>query len=136
MSALSAVPGVSFARIPDGDGDSATFLNILMEDTNSAQRTVAELNAAGVGGFNYWFTNMYHFINQWDHIKQMRTASALAIEKLGVPQDYNNLDIPGAQAVIGRLISFGIRASWTDEEVEKLAANIEAAIRKATLVEA
>ncbi|GAB3947062.1 DegT/DnrJ/EryC1/StrS family aminotransferase [Spirosoma harenae] len=136
MSALSAIPGVSFARIPDGDGDSATFLNILMEDTNSAQRTVAELNAAGVGGFNYWFTNMYHFINQWDHIKQMRTASALAIEKFGAPQDYNNLDIPNAQAVIGRLISFGIRASWTDKEVEKLAANIEAAIRKATLVEA
>lgn len=136
MSALANVPGLSFARIPDADGDSATFLNLLLEDTNSAQRTVAELNATGVGGFNYWFTNMYHFINQWDHIKQMRTASALPIQKFGAPQDYSNLDIPNAQAVIGRLISFGIRASWTDEEVDKLASNIEAAVRKATLVEA
>ena len=136
MSALGQVPGVSFARIPDANGDSATFLNILMPDTETAQRTVAELNAAGVGGFNYWFTNMYHFINQWDHIKEMRTASALAIEKFGAPQDYKNLDIPNAQATIGRLISFGIRATWTTEEVTTLAANIEAAVRKATLVEA
>lgn len=136
MAALGRVPGVSFARIPDADGDSATFLNILMPDTDTAQRVVAEMNAAGIGGFNYWFTNMYHFINQWDHIKQMRTAAPLPIEKFGAPQDYNNLDIPNAQATIGRLISFGIRASWTSDEVAALAANIETAIRKATLVEA
>lgn len=136
MAVLGQVPGVSFARIPDADGDSATFLNILMSDTDTAQRVVNEMNAAGIGGFNYWFTNMYHFINQWDHIKQMRTAAPLPIEKFGAPQDYNNLDIPNAQATIGRLISFGIRASWTSDEVAVLATNIEAAIRKVTLVEA
>ncbi|GAB3804306.1 DegT/DnrJ/EryC1/StrS family aminotransferase [Spirosoma humi] len=136
MAALGQVPGVSFARIPDPNGDSATFLNLLMPDTETAQRVVSEMNAAGIGGFNYWFTNMYHFINQWDHIKQMRTAAALPIEKFGAPQDYNNLDIPNAQTTIGRLISFGIRATWTSDEVATLATTIEAAIRKATLVEA
>ncbi|WP_245877758.1 DegT/DnrJ/EryC1/StrS family aminotransferase [Spirosoma fluviale] len=136
MAALGQIPGVEFARIPDTDGDSATFLNMLLPDTETAQRVVAEMNAAGIGGFNYWFTNMYHFINQWDHIKEMRTASTLPIEKFGAPQDYKNLDIPNAQATIGRLISFGIRATWTSEEVATLASNIEAAIRKATLVEA
>lgn len=136
MSTLSQVPGVSFARIPDSDGDSATFLNLLLPDTETAGRFVAELNAAGVGGFNYWFTNMYHFINQWNHLKDMKTAAALPIEKFGAPQDYHNLDIPNAQAVVGRLVSFGIRATWTSEEVAALAKNIEAAARKATLVEA
>ncbi|MCX6215596.1 DegT/DnrJ/EryC1/StrS family aminotransferase [Spirosoma sp.] len=136
MAALGQISGVEFARIPDADGDSATFLNMLLPDTETAQRVVAEMNAAGIGGFNYWFTNMYHFINQWDHIKEMRTASTLPIEKFGAPQDYKNLDIPNAQATIGRLISFGIRATWTSEEVATLASNIEAAIRKATLVEA
>lgn len=136
MSALAGVPGISFARIPDPDGDSATFLNLLLPDTDAAVRVVAELNAAGVGGFNYWYTNMYHFVNQWTHLKDMRTAAALPIEKFGAPQDYNNLDIPTAQAVIGRLISFGIRATWTTEEVATLATTIEAAVRKASLVEA
>ena len=133
---LDKVPGVSFARIPDPDGDSATFLNVLLPDTDTAKRVVDEMNAAGLGGFNYWFTNMYHFINQWDHIKTLRTAGRLPIELLGAPQDYANLHLPKSQDVIGRLISFGIRCTWTTEEVEALAGKISEAVRKAVSVEA
>lgn len=131
MNRLASVPGVSFARIPDTDGDSATFLNLMLPDTESAQAVVNELNAAGVGGFNYWFTNMYHFINQWNHIKEMHTASKLAIQVLGAPQDYTNLDLPKSQEVVGRLISFGVRVTWTQTELETLANKMETAIRKA-----
>lgn len=131
MNRLAHVPGVSFARIPDPDGDSATFLNLLLPDTESAQAVVNELTTAGVGGFNYWFTNMYHFINQWDHLKEMRTTSKLAVQVLGAPQDYANLDLPKSQEVIGRLISFGVRVTWTQTELETLANNLEKAIRKA-----
>lgn len=131
MNRLANVPGVGFARIPDPDGDSATFLNLLLPDTESAQAVVAELNAAGVGGFNYWFTNMYHFINQWDHFKEMRTASKLAVQVLGAPQDYATVELPKSQEVIGRLISFGVRVTWTQTELETLANKLEAAIRKA-----
>ena len=71
---------------------------------------------------------MYHFINQWDHIKNLRTASQLPIESMGTPQDYNNLQLPVAQDVIGRLVSFGIRCTWTEEEVHQLAAGIRKAV--------
>jgi 8-amino-3,8-dideoxy-alpha-D-manno-octulosonate transaminase len=74
---------------------------------------------------------MYHFINQWEHIKDMRTASKLNVQLLGAPQDYANLDLPKSQEVIGRLISFGIRCTWTDEEVQTLAKNISKCVVKA-----
>ena len=128
---LSKTEGISFARIPDPAGDSATFLNILMPDTESAQRTVEEFNRAGVAGFDYWFLNMYHFINQWDHVKEMRTASKLPIEVLGAPQDYAKLELPKSQEVIGRLISFGIKCTWTEEQVKQLADNISECVKKA-----
>ncbi len=128
---LSKVEGISFSKLGDDNGDSGTFLNILMPDTETAKRTVDEFNKAGVGGFNYWFTNMYHFINQWEHIKGLKTASKLAIQVLGAPQDYHNLDIPKTQAVVGRLISFGIRCTWTDEELKTLAAKISECATKA-----
>lgn len=128
---LSQTEGVSFARLADPDGDSATFLNIFLPDTESAKRTVAEMNAAGVGGFNYWYTNMYHFINQWDHIKEMRTISKLPIEILGAPQDYKNLQLPKTQEVVGRLISFGVRCTWTEEEMTALAEKISTCVTKA-----
>ena len=128
---LSTTPGIGFATIADPSGDSATFLNILMETPEAAQAVVHEFNNAGVAGFDYWFLNMYHFINQWDHIKDMRTASKLTVELVGAPQDYNNLQLPKTQNVIGRLISFGIRCTWTEEDVQQLASNISACVRKA-----
>ena len=128
---LAKTEGVSFARLADPAGDSATFLNLLLPDTESAQRTVDEMNKAGVGGFNYWFTNMYHFINQWDHIKEMKTASKLPVEVLGAPQDYTKLDLPKSQEVVGRLISFGVRCTWTEEEVKQLAEKISDCVKKA-----
>ena len=128
---LSQTEGISFARIADPEGDSATFLNLLMPDTEAAKRTVAAFNEAGVTGFNYWFTNMYHFINQWDHLKEMRVASRLPVQLLEMPQDYNTLELPKSQEVIGRLISFGVRCTWTEEEVKDLANKISACVKKA-----
>ena len=94
-------------------------------------RVVDEMNKIGLSGFNYWYTNMYHFINQWDHIKNLNTAAKLAIEVLGPPQDYNNLNLPKSQEVVGRLISFGIRCTWTEEQMIELTTNISACVNKA-----
>jgi 8-amino-3,8-dideoxy-alpha-D-manno-octulosonate transaminase len=132
VNELSKVPGIGFARLADPDGDSATFLNVLMPDPETAQRTVDEMKAANVGGFDYWFKNMYHFINQWDHIKELRTVSKLPIEVLGAPQDYKNLQLPKTQNVIGRLISFGIRCTWTEEDMRKLVNGLTEAYSRAT----
>jgi 8-amino-3,8-dideoxy-alpha-D-manno-octulosonate transaminase len=133
---LSKVQGVSFSTLPDPAGDSATFLNMLMPDTEAAKRTVDEFNKAGVAGFNYWFLNMYHFINQWDHIKNLDAAAKLPIHLLGAPQDYKNLNLPKSQEVVGRLISFGIRCTWTNEEVKALANKIAGCVEKAMAVTA
>lgn len=128
---LSKVEGIGFSKLGDDNGDSGTFLNILMPDPEAAKRMVDEMNQAGVTGFNYWFTNMYHFINQWEHIKGLKTASKLPIQVLGAPQDYNNLDLPKTQNVVGRLISFGVRCTWTKEDMTALANKISEAAVKA-----
>ena len=124
MTELGKIKGISFASMPDKDGDSATFLILLLPDTILAQKTVNTFNQNGVTGFNYWYTNMYHFINQWDHIKQGRVAAKTNVQLLGAPQDYANLELPQTQATIGRLISFSIKASWTDEELKNLVSAI------------
>jgi 8-amino-3,8-dideoxy-alpha-D-manno-octulosonate transaminase len=132
VNELSKTPGIGFARLADPAGDSATFLNLLLPDTETTQRTIDEMKAAGVAGFDYWFKNMYHFINQWDHIKEMRTVSKLPIQVLGAPQDYKTMQLPKSQEVIGRLISFGIRCTWTEEQMKELASKISEAFKKAT----
>jgi len=120
----SAVPEIEFSTVLDPQGDSATFMNLLMPTPALAKNMVDELNTAGIGGFNYWFTNMYHFINQWEHVKGLKFPNKMAIHFQNLPQDYNNLHLPKSQEVIGRLISFGIRCTWTEEELNRLADNI------------
>lgn len=127
---------IGYAAAGDASGDSCTFLNIMLPDPETAKQTVAALNAAGVGGFNYWFTNMYHFINQWEHLKSLKTVSKLPVEASGPPQDYKNLQLPKSQEVVGRLISFVIRCTWTEDEMRKLAAAILSSVAKATTVNA
>lgn len=131
MDALRDVSGVSFATIPDVSGDSSTFLNLMLPDTEMAQKTVEVFNQAGITGFNYWFLNMYHFVNQWKHLKDLKSAAPLGVHHFEKPQDYNNLNLPKSQEVVGRLISFGIRCTWTEQEIVALAEKIKTSIMKA-----
>ena len=131
MDILSQTDGISFAHLTDPAGDSATFLNLMLPDTQTAQATVNELNMAGVVGFDYWYKNMYHFINQWDHLKTMQTVSKLPVEISGSSQDYTRMQLPKTQEVIGRLISFGIKCTWTEEQIKTLANNISNCVKKA-----
>jgi len=128
---LASIDAVSFRQMPDPEGDSGTFLNYFLKDTETAQKVMTQFAADGIGGNNYWFTNMYHFINQWDHIKELKSAAPLAIHHFGAPQDYKNLELPKSQEVIGKLISLGIRASWTDDEAREMGEKMKAAITKA-----
>ncbi len=130
MQELGKITGVTFATIPDPNGDSATFLNMMLPNTELAQKVVDSFNANGIAGFNYWYTNMYHFINQWEHIKEGKVAAKTNIQLLGAPQDYQNLHLPKTQETIGRLISFGIKASWTDEELDNLLSKMSASIKE------
>jgi 8-amino-3,8-dideoxy-alpha-D-manno-octulosonate transaminase len=132
QQALGKNPHIKFAKVGDEAGDSATFLNILMPTPEIAQRTVEAFNQSGVAGFDYWFFNMYHFINQWDHLKNLKTVSKLPVEILGTPQDYNNLDLPVTQNVVGRLISFGVRCTWTEEEMTQLCNKIISCVETVT----
>lgn len=129
--ALSQLPGVTFRPIPDPEGDSATFLDLFLPDAATAQRVVDQLNKDGLGGFNYWYKNMYHFINQWDHLKNLKSAAPMAIHHQAKPQDYLRLDLPKSQEVMGRLLSFGVRGTWNTFELEKLADKLVASMKKA-----
>ncbi len=127
---LSEVKEVTFRPVPDVDGDSGTFLNFFLPTTELAGKVMEEFAKDGVAGCNYWFTNMYHFINQWQHLKDLKSAAPLAIHSLGAPQDYNNLQLPKSQEVVGRLISLGVKATWSKAEMDELAEKMIKAIKK------
>jgi 8-amino-3,8-dideoxy-alpha-D-manno-octulosonate transaminase len=116
---LSAISELEFRHMADPEGDSGTFLNFFLPSKEKAEKAMEKFASEGVGGAAYWFTNMYHFINQWDHLKELRSAAPLAIHHLGAPQDYSNLQLPRSQDVMSRLISIGIRGTWSESELRQ-----------------
>lgn len=122
-------PDVTFRDLKDEDGDSGTFLNFFMPTPALAEKLTNKLKAENVGGFDYWYKNMYHFINQWDHIKEMKAPYKLAIHELGAPQDYKKLELPQSQNVVGRLLSFGTKTAWNATQIEEQATTVAKIIK-------
>ncbi|MBL0127885.1 MAG: DegT/DnrJ/EryC1/StrS family aminotransferase [Flavobacteriales bacterium] len=128
---LSKIPGLSFRKQCDDAGDSATFFHLLMPDETTARACVKNLGEAGIG-VGYWFDNMYHYIKQWDHLKDLNMPYRMVAHELGLPQDLKTLKFPKTDAVMSRLISFNIRVTWTEAELDAMLTKMEVAVRKAT----
>ena len=127
---LKEIKGLTFRKMEDESGDSATFLNFFMPTKAQTAKLFAQLAEDAVGGVTNWYTNMYHFINQWDHIKGMKFPAKLAIHDLGAPQDYKNLKLPKSEDVISRLVSIGIQCTWKEADLAAFTAKLIASIRK------
>lgn len=115
--ALADIKGLTFRHLADPVGDSATFLSFFTPTTELAQELMRAFTKEGLAGFNYWYTNNYHFINQWDHIKDLKSPNKLGIHHFGAPQDYHALTLPKSNDVVGRLISLGIKSNWPEEDL-------------------
>lgn len=126
---LGSIRGLQFRRHTDEDGDSATFFHLLMPTEQAARGTVKLLGEAGIG-VGYWYDNMFHYIKQWDHVKNLSMPYKLVAHELGLPQDLKTMKFPKSDAVMSRLISFNIRVTWTDAELDAMLTKMEVAVRK------
>jgi 8-amino-3,8-dideoxy-alpha-D-manno-octulosonate transaminase len=127
---LAGIPGLAFRRQCDDAGDSATFFHMLFPSEAVARAAYQAMGEAGVGGA-YWYDNMYHYIKQWDHLKDLRMPFRTVAHELGLPQDLKTLRFPKSDDVISRLISFNIRVTWTEAELDSYLDKVEAAVKKA-----
>jgi len=126
---LGRIRGVTFRKQCDDAGDSATFFHLLMPDEAKARACVKLLGEAGIG-VAYWYDNMYHYIKQWDHVKELKMPFRMAAHELGLPQDLKTMAFPKSDAVLRRLISFNIRVTWTEQELNSVLDKMEAAVKK------
>jgi 8-amino-3,8-dideoxy-alpha-D-manno-octulosonate transaminase len=127
---LKEIEGLTFRCLPDEEGDSATFINFLFPTKELTEKAFKQFANDGVGGVAYWYTNMYHYINQWDHIKNMSYPARMAIHDLGCSQDYKTFELPKSEDVMSRMASIGIRCTWSQDELEQFGDQLVNSIRK------
>ncbi len=130
--AISGIPGISFRDLPDEQGDSATFLCFLLPDEGKARHTVKELGKAGVDGCFYWYDNKWHYIRQWDHLKKMASSARLPLEMYEDCPDYESIEFPVSNNIMGRLISMQIKLSWTEAELDERITKITGVLKQSS----
>ncbi|MEN7551363.1 DegT/DnrJ/EryC1/StrS family aminotransferase [Rapidithrix thailandica] len=126
---LAKFDEITFRHLPDEDGDSATFLSFFLPTEDKARKVAAALGKAGLGGA-YWYDNNFHYIKNWEHLKEMKTCAKLPIEVLGTPQDYAKIEFPKSDDIVSRLISLQVRVTWTEEELKQYCEKLETVLKE------
>ncbi|PSL35592.1 DegT/DnrJ/EryC1/StrS family aminotransferase [Chitinophaga ginsengisoli] len=128
--ALATVPGVTFRRLPDADGDSATFLAFFLPEESQARAATAAMKAAGLPAF-YWYDNNWHYIRNWEHFKQSSMLFRFAPGLQQAMELYKVKQFPVSDAIMSRCICTPINLSWSDEEVQQRAEKLVNAVKSA-----
>jgi 8-amino-3,8-dideoxy-alpha-D-manno-octulosonate transaminase len=117
---LQQFPEITLRCIPDEEGDAATFIDFFLPDEAKARQAVKAFTHEGVG-VAYWYDNNYHYIRNWEQIREMKSPAKLHWHTLEQkPQDYTDLQLPKTDNIISRLISMTVRITWTEAELKDL----------------
>ncbi len=127
--ALAAIDGVTFRRIPDPEGDSATFLSFFLPTEDLTRKAHAKLLENGLGGNFYWYDNNWHYVKKWDHLKNATSLFPLHSGLKEAIANYNFDQFEQSDAIMGRTISSLINLSWTPEQAEERASKMAATIQ-------
>lgn len=128
---LSAVPEISFRRVPDPAGDSCTFISWFLPTEEATRAVVASLKEQGIlAGNFYWFDNNWHYIRKWDHLKQALSLNGLSPDHRAAVVQHATKDFSVSDAVMSRCISTAIGLLWTEEQLNDKGNAIVATVRK------
>ncbi len=128
---LSQIPGISFRRIPDSEGDSCTFLSWFLPTAEMTMAVVNELKSQQIlAGNFYWYDNNWHYIRKWDHLKEGTTLNKLSDEHKAAVMHHANKDFSASDAIMGRCISTAISLLWTEEQVKEKGTKFLEVVRK------
>jgi len=126
---LSQFSEISFRHVPEGGEIADTFLDFFLPDEATTRKVVSALQEAGIGGVQYWYDNNFHYIKNWEHLKEMKTAAKVHLQTVeNPPQDFKTLELPKTDAIISRLISLVVKVAWTAEELKDLTEKITNAL--------
>ena len=127
--ALQKVPGISFRHLPDGTGDSATFLSWFMptkEDTLKLAGLLAENGAGAV----HWGVNTWHNYAHWEHLHNGST-----VIKNGFPfvrpegkLSYAPDALPKTTAILDRCLSWQIMLGWDQAKLDQMCQAVDKAV--------
>lgn len=114
---LEEVEGLTFRRVPNGGVENYSFLNFFLPNEKSAKKAHQALTENGLDGCFYWYTNNWHYINGWDHLKNSKSLGKLSPEVDAQLTSLPTSDFSKSDFIMSRTISILIKIGWSEKEV-------------------
>lgn len=115
--ALETIDGITFRKVPEGGEENYSFLNFFLPTPELTEKAHKALGEAGVDACFYWFKNNWHYINGWEHLRNLKSLGNLSAEVKNQIQDLNNTDFSQSDAIMGRTISSLIKIGWSEKQL-------------------
>ena len=122
--ALSHIPEVEFRRVPEGGEESYSFLSFFLPNLDITRKVSAAFKANGVDACFHYYDNNWHYIREWQHLKDLKTLYPLSKEVKDGLAYLQTKTFEQSDHYIGRNLSCLIKLSWTEDEVRARAQKI------------
>lgn len=126
--ALSEIEGVSFRRVPERGEENYSFLSFFLPNEELTKKAHAALGAEGVDACFYWYSNNWHYIHGWEHLRNLKSLGKLPAEIQNQIQDLNQTDFSKSDAWMSRTISSLVKIGWSEAEVKQRARKMGAVL--------
>ncbi|MCG8340293.1 MAG: hypothetical protein MI674_03375, partial [Cytophagales bacterium] len=116
---LRTIRQLTFRHVIDEEGDCATSLAFFLPDKGTTQRVKKAFDAQGIP-CTYWLENNFHYIGNWDHLKNMQSPARLPITRLAQIPNFHQVHLPQTESIIERMLMLEIKVKWRPEEVTQM----------------
>lgn len=127
--AMAGLAGVTFRKLPDEKGDSATFLTFFMPDKDKARSLIRAFSSAEIDSCFYWYDNNWHYLRNWSHLKKLSAPARLPLTLLKNYPDYETVETAASDRIMDRTISMQIKLSWSDADLARRIEKIHKAFK-------
>ena len=105
-----------------------SFVNFFLPTPELAEKAHQALAEASVEACFYWFKNNWHYINGWEHLRDLKSLGNLSSEVKVQMQDLNSADFSKSDAWMGRTVSSLVKIGWTEVQIKDRAEAMKKAI--------
>jgi 8-amino-3,8-dideoxy-alpha-D-manno-octulosonate transaminase len=128
QDAAAKIPGVSFRKILDEAGDSATFFAFFLSDAEQARKANGLLREKGAGAI-YFAENTWHYYPKWEHLLAGSTLakSGWPFKESGGRRRvvYDPAVLPQSAEIMDRCLVYQVPVKMPEERLVQMTAALE-----------
>ncbi len=127
-NSLESIESLTFRKVPVGGEENYSFLSFFLPTEEITKKALTALSKEGIDANFYWYTNNWHYINGWEHLRNLKSLGRITNEIRVQLKKLNDTDFSKSDAIMSRTISSLIKIGWSEADIISRAWKMKKAI--------